>query len=73
MVDLPAERQHEGEHDAEHAGREQMNLVAFEGHAHDQRHEHRQHEAIERWLVDGGEGLRPPRITPNWQTMNSAW
>ena len=55
VVDLAAERQHEGQHDAEHAGGEQMHLVAFDRDARDQRHERREHEAVERRPVDGGE------------------
>ncbi len=54
-VHLAAERQHEHQHDAEHARREQMHLVAFDGNPRDQRHERGEHEAVERRLVDGGE------------------
>ena len=55
-VDLASERQDENQHDAEHAGGEQMHLVALDRHPRDQRHENREHEAIERRLVDGGAG-----------------
>ena len=56
VVDLASERQNENEHDAQHAGGEEMHLIALDRHARDQRHENGQHEAIERRLVHGGAG-----------------
>ena len=55
-VDLASEGKDENQHDAQHAGSEQMHLVALDRHPRDQRHEDRQHKAIERRLVHSGAG-----------------
>jgi len=55
-VDLTSEGKDENQHDAQHAGSEQMHLVALDRHPRDQRHEDRQHKAIERRLVHSGAG-----------------
>ena len=51
VVQPVTEPDNEQQHDAHHAGDEEMDLVADQRDAHDQRHEGGQHEAIERWLV----------------------
>ncbi len=55
VVQPMAETDDEREHDAHHAGDEPVDLVADACDAHDQRHERRQHESVERRLVDGRE------------------
>ena len=55
VVELMPEAEHEREHDAHDRRDEAVHRVAFQRDADDQRHQRRQHEAVERRLVDGGQ------------------
>ncbi len=55
VVQVMAERDNEQQHDEHHDRRVQVHGTAFECDAHDQRQQRRQHEAVERRLVHGGE------------------
>jgi hypothetical protein len=50
VVQTVTEADDECQHDAHHAGNEHVDRIADERHAHDQRHECGQHEAVERRL-----------------------
>ncbi len=55
IVEVVTEAQYECQHNEHHRGEEQVHLVAAERDAQDQRREGREHEPIERRLVDRGQ------------------